>query len=130
RAIDAAVLILDNAQFSIDDIDGKTFPNATIDFTLKDEYFVKLKQKETDQESKASFTEVFPVLSKLIKNILGISESTEISEESKDQVLANMVALIDFAREKDLVDFNKFKPSKAEAEWQYARLSKSLDIGT
>ena len=128
---------MDNAQFNIKNIKDikvdEKFPNATIDFTLKDEYFVKLKQKETEQESKASFTEVFPVLSKLIKNILDISESTEsteISEESKDQVLASMVALIDFAREKDLVDFNKFKPGKAEAEWQYTRLSKSLDVGT
>ena len=74
---------------------------------------------------------VFPEMSKLIKNILGISESTEISKiskENKDQVEDNMDDLIDLALDFDLVDFDISKSNKAEAEWQYTILSKSLDI--
>ena len=127
-AIDVAILILDNAQFSIDDIDGKTFPNATIDFSSNIPHIIN---KPVQLKPKKPFTVVFPEMSKLIKNILGISESTEISKiskENKDQVEDNMDDLIDLALDFDLVDFDISKSNKAEAEWQYTILSKSLDI--
>ena len=131
-AIDAAILILDNAQFNFENIENmgvNKIPNATICFTSNSVRIVD-KQEKTDQKPKTSFTHVFPIMSELIKNILDISESTEISEESKDQVIANMTRLFSFARKKDIVDFNKFKPDKAEAKWQYTSLMKSLDTST
>ena len=132
-AIDVAILILDNAQFNIENIkvDGKSFPNATIRF-ISNSVCIVDKQEKTQQEPKESFDVVFPMLSKLIENILDISESTEISkitEERENQVIDNMNKLIDLARKKDLVDFNKFKPGKDEA-WQYTFLTKNLDTIT
>ena len=136
-AIDIAILILDNAQFNIKNIKNikvdEKFPIATIDFTSKNECIVKFVQGETHQKSKAPFTDMFPKLSKLIKNILDISGSTKptkISEESKHQMTANMMDLIAFTRKNALVDFNKFKPGQAKAGWQRTRLIKSLDTIT
>ncbi|MCY4491111.1 MAG: hypothetical protein OXC46_06575 [Thaumarchaeota archaeon] len=134
-AIDAAILILDNAQFNFENIENmevNKIPNATICFTTNAVRIVG-KQEKTDQKPKTSFTHVFPIMSELIKNILDISESTEISkitEERENRVIDNMNKLIDIARTKNLVDFNKFKPDKAEAKWQYTFLIKSLDAST
>ena len=57
-------------------------------------------------------------MSKLIKNILGISESTEISKiskENKDQVEDNMDDLIDLALDFDLVDFDISKSTRSKS---------------
>ena len=133
-AIDAAILILDNAQFNFENIKNmeiNKIPNATIRFTSNSVRIVG-KQEKTDQKPKEPFTHVFPMMSELIKNILDISESTEISkitEERENQVIDGMNKLIDITRKKNLVDFNKFKPGKDEA-WQYTCLMKSLDTIT
>ena len=70
------------------------------------------------------------MISKLIKNILADTEHRDTSKKRKYQVANNMMKLINLARKKGLVDFNKFKPDKAEAKWQYSFLMKSLDTST
>ena len=135
-AIDVAILILDNAQFNIEDmkLGGKPFPNATIQFTVNGvrivNKLVQPEQEKTHQEPKASFDVVFPMISELIKKILDDTKHHDTSKKRKYRIAGNMMKLIDLARKKGLVDFNKFKPDKAEAEWQYAFLMKSLDTST
>ncbi|MCY4491214.1 MAG: hypothetical protein OXC46_07095 [Thaumarchaeota archaeon] len=133
-AIGVATLILKNAQFNVESIkvDGKSLPNATIQFTSKNSFqfkLVQLEQEKTSQKPEASFTEVLPRMSKLIENILCITDdTTKTPEKSKDQVMDYMMDLVAFAREKNLVDFDKFKPKIGS--WQHTRLIKSLDAIT
>ncbi|MCY4491639.1 MAG: hypothetical protein OXC46_09310 [Thaumarchaeota archaeon] len=142
-AIGVARLILVNAQFNIENIEigGKQFPDATIHFTsdrvhivakqvsiYKDGQF-QPEQKNSHWKPKASFIQVFPKMSNLIKNILDITKDTSITEERKDRVYDNITDLIDLTHNK-VVDFNKFKPDKDKARWQYRFLMKSLDTST
>ena len=115
-------------------VGGKPFPNATIQFTVNGvrivNKLVQPEQEKTHQEPKASFDVVFPMISELIKKILDDTKHHDTSKKRKYRIAGNMMKLIDLARKKGLVDFNKFKPAKAEAEWQYAFLMKSLDTST
>ncbi|MCY4490979.1 MAG: hypothetical protein OXC46_05895 [Thaumarchaeota archaeon] len=134
-AIRVAILILDNAQFNIENIKvyGKQFPVAAIHFT-SDYLYIIPKQVQPEQNSdwkpKVPFTQVFPMMSELIKNILDITKDTNITKERKYQVANDMMDLVDFAIKKDLMDFDKFKPDEAKAKWQYTSLMKSLDTIT
>ena len=127
-AIRVAILILDNAQFNIDNIkvNGKQFPVSTIHFTPDRFYIipkqVQPEQKNSDWKPKAHFTQVFPMMSKLLKNILDNTKDANITKERKYQVADDMMDLIDFAIKKALMDFDKFKPDEAKAKWQYTSL--------
>ena len=131
-AISVATVILKNAQFNVVKIkdDGESPLIGTIQFTKGNCQFklVQSEQEKTFQKLGASFTEAIPRMLELIENILYITKDTNTTEKSKDQVVDCMMDLVAFAREKNLVDFNKFKPEKGG--WQHTRLIKSLDTIT
>ena len=77
---------------------------------------VLVKQENQTLQKPEFFTQVFPKLTKLIKNILDITEDTSITEERKNRALNSMMDLIDFAHEMDLEDIRKFKPTTGQDE--------------
>ncbi|MCY4490879.1 MAG: hypothetical protein OXC46_05365 [Thaumarchaeota archaeon] len=104
-AISVAGSLLDNTEANIE---NTHFSIKCICNVIK--LVVLPKQENQALRKPESFIQVFPKLSNLTKNILHITKDTSITEERKNRVVDNMMALIDFTYDMDLVDFTKYKP--------------------
>ena len=120
-------LVMDNARFNIENFH----------FSIKHacnviKLVVLPKQENQSLQKPEPFIQVFPKLSKLIKNILDITKDTSITEERKDQMANNKMDLISYARKIDLVDFNKYGPPADPdvAKRQYDEIMKRLETIT
>ena len=103
--INVVGLVMDNARFNIDNF------HFSIKHTRSVIKLVVLpKQKNQALQKPEPFIQVFPKLSKLIKNILDITKDISITEERKDRMANNRIDLISYARKIDLVDFRKYGP--------------------
>ncbi|MCY4490698.1 MAG: hypothetical protein OXC46_04435 [Thaumarchaeota archaeon] len=134
-AISVAIVILKNARFGTVKIkDHGGSPLIVTIQSTKDKWqcILQSEEEKTHQQPKMSFIEALPTVSRLINEILDLTEDndTRIIEAKKDQVLDCMMRLVGFARTKNLVDFNKFKPQQGKKTWQHDRLVKSLDTIT
>ena len=126
-AISVAGSLLDNTDVNIENI------HFSIKYTCNVIKLVVLPKQENQALRKPEpFIQVFPKLSNLIKNILYITKDTSITEERKNRVVDNMMDLIDFAYDMDLVDFTKYRPPADldVAKRQHDDMMESLEANT
>ena len=119
--------IMNNARFNIENF------HFSIKHTCNVIKLVVLPKQESQAVRKPEpFIQVFPKLSKLIKNILDITKDISITEERKDRLLNNEMDLVSYTSEIDLVDFNKYGPPADPdvAKRQHDEIMKSLENNT
>ena len=125
--ISAMGSVMDNARFNIENFHFSIKRTCNV---IK--LIVLPKQEDQALQKPEPFIQVFPKLSKLIKNILDITKDTSITEERKDLMANNRLDLISYASEIDLVDFSKYGPPTDPdmAKRQHDEIMKSLGVST